>query len=146
MRHQAKYIAPAVADARDVVSRPVGIGAVCDIALLIAITKDDSVFALKLGQRLIVTDVVSLGMRDRKPEYGSTSHFIGEWSVGSFHSNKNVFTNEMQVPIAYQSSGKQSGFAKNLKPIADAQHESAALGKILNRINHWREASECPGA
>lgn len=146
MRHQPKHISTAVADARDIVPRAVGIGAVCDISRLVAITKNNPVFALKLVESLIVTDIVSLGMRDWKPEYGSTFHFIGEWSIGSFHANKNVFTNEVQVPVADQSSGKQSGFTKNLEPVANAQDESAAFGKLLNRIHHRREAGECASA
>jgi hypothetical protein len=64
-------------------------------------------------------------MSDRKSQHCLRLQFIREWRVGTFYTNKYVFANEVKVTIPYQGARQQTRLAKNLKAVADAQHEAA---------------------
>jgi hypothetical protein len=81
-------------------------------------------------------------MSNRNAPDRSTLEFICKWTVSSLDSHKNVFADEMQIPITDQRARQETGFAKNLKTIAYSQHKSTGLGKLLDRIHDWRESRQ----
>ena len=113
----------------------------------IAVTKDDSIFSLQVRQALRRRKR-SFPRRARS-EFAAPipgfSSFVKGVSV-RFDTHVHVFANEMQIAIANQRARQQSCFAKNLKAVADAQHEAAAGGKLLHRFHHRRKPRERAGA
>ena len=71
---------------------------------------------------------------------------VGKGTVRRFDAHVNVFADEVQVAVADQRTRQQSGFAENLKTVADAEHKAAAVGKLLDRVHHRRKARERAGA
>ena len=64
-------------------------------------------------------------------------HFMGERRVRSFDADIHMTTDEMQITIANQRAGQQTGFAKNLKAIADTEYQLTFRGKLLQGIHYW---------
>ena len=48
--------------------------------------------------------------------------------------------------LAVLGSGEQARFGENLEAVADAEHQSAAGGKPLNRLHYGGESGNCPGS
>src|ERR1044071_4565483 len=65
VRHQAKHIAFAVADARDVVKRAVRVRFRSRVARSIRVSEDDAILSLKFGKRLSVAEVIAIAVRYR---------------------------------------------------------------------------------
>src|SRR5690242_21928397 len=53
-----------------------------------------------------------------------------------------VFAVELQVAIPNQRAGQQTGFAKDLKTVADAEHKTAAAGELLDGLHHRTETRD----
>src|SRR5689334_18322956 len=146
MRHQPNDIPSATTKPRDIVARAVRISSVGNGAVFFAVAKDDAIFSLQLGKRVVVADVVAFRVRDRNTKHGAARQLVSKRTVNSFYTNINVFADEVQIAIANQSARQQPGFAENLKSIADTEHEATAVRKLLHRIHHGREACEGAGA
>src|SRR5260370_34464197 len=67
--HQAENIAGVVDDPRDVVERAVGVGLRRDLAVFRAVTEDDLVSGLHLGERRLVRIVVAFAVGDRQGQH-----------------------------------------------------------------------------
>src|SRR6266852_548244 len=65
MRHQTHHVPAGSANAGDIITRAVWIRILSDPSFPVAIAKDDSFVSLQLGERRLVTDKVSFGVRDR---------------------------------------------------------------------------------
>src|SRR2546428_13315599 len=66
MRHHAENIAGVVDDPRDVVERAVGVGLRRDLAVFRAVTEDDLVSGLQLGELRLIRIVVAFAVGDRQ--------------------------------------------------------------------------------
>ena len=78
MGHHAEDISSLIAYSRYVASRAVGIGFVGDIPVSIAIAEDDLPVLLESSERLVVTGVVTVSMRDGNRENLAFGDEIGE--------------------------------------------------------------------
>ena len=47
---------------------------------------------------------------------------------------------ELQMVVAHQDAGEQTGFAEDLKAVADPDDESACVGKLLDGLHDWGES------
>src|SRR5688500_17442389 len=101
MWHQPKHVAFTVADSGYVVARAVGVGSVRHASILVAITDDDAVLLFKFGKGVVITDVVSFSMRDRKFQDRTAFNFIRKGSVDRFNAHEDMFANKMQIAVAY---------------------------------------------
>src|SRR5262245_5796946 len=146
MRHQTKNVPFPATNARDICARAIRISTISDVAVLITVAENNPVFTLEFVKCLVVANVIPLGMRNRKTQDGATFKFIRKGTISCFRAHENMFANEMKTAIANQGAGQQSSLTKDLKAVTNAEHESAALGKLLERIHHRREAGQrsCP--
>src|SRR5690242_4090480 len=83
VRHQSEDIAFPVTNSRNVITRAVWVGRVCDVAVLVTIAKDDAVVALEFGERRVVTNVVAFSVCDRNTEHRAALEFVCKRTVGS---------------------------------------------------------------
>ena len=60
---------------------------------------------------------------------------IGERRIDILHSYLHRLANVFEANIAHQSPRQKSRFAKNLKTIADAEHQPAAIGELAHRFH-----------
>src|SRR5690349_23154845 len=62
VRHQSEDVAFPVTNSRNVITRAVWVGFVGDVAVLVAIAKDDALFTLQFGERRVVANVIAFGV------------------------------------------------------------------------------------
>ena len=144
--HHAQHVAPLVEDAGDVAQRTVGIGLCGDLTRRGRIAEGDAVFGFQAVQILGGAEVVAFHVADGHLQHVALFQALGEGAVGRFHAQVDLLADVLEAGIAHQSAGQQSGFGQNLEAVADAQHQSAACGKLLHRTHHRREAGDGPGA
>jgi len=142
VRHQAEHVALAVADARDVVARAVRVRFFRRLAALVAVAEDDAVLALQLFERRVVADVVALAVRDGDAEHAPRLQPVGERRFGRLDADADVVADVVQVAVAYQRAGQKPRLAENLEAVADAEHQAAARGHLLDRRHDGREARQ----
>src|SRR6266852_4173035 len=63
MRHQSHHVPAPAANAGDIITRAVWIRILSDLSASVAVAKDDPFASLQLGERRVVTDKVSFGVR-----------------------------------------------------------------------------------
>src|ERR1043165_3323799 len=114
MRHESQDVARRVADACDIIARAVRVGFRCRLAFARAVAKDDAVFALQLFKGGVVASVVAFGMSDWNAEHASRLQLIGKRRLGRLDANIDVIADEMQVALATERAGQESGFAQDL--------------------------------
>src|SRR5258708_25307721 len=135
MRHQADPVAWAIAGAGNILARAVRIRGVSYLSVFVAVTKHDSVIALEFSQGQIITNIIAFGMRNRNSQDRAALQLVRERRIRSVKPDEDVFANEMQIAVADQGARQQSGFAKNLKAVADSQHQAATVRELFDRIH-----------
>src|SRR5947208_4772506 len=65
MRHHSHDVTRTIANTGYIIARAVRIGLVSNATIKVAIAKNNSIFVLQFGQRRIVANIVSFGVRDR---------------------------------------------------------------------------------
>ena len=73
-----------------------------------------------------------MGIRSDLP--GGILFVNGESVRGGFQVN--MFAVKLQIPVADERAGHQAGLGEHLKTVADAEHESAVIGKLFHRLHH----------
>ena len=63
----------------------------------------------------------------------------GEGRVGGLDAQVDVAADEFQAAIAEQRAGEQAGFDQDLEAVADAEHEAAIGGELLDGLHDGRE-------
>src|ERR1017187_5793726 len=79
VRHETEYVAGFVADAGDVVERPVRVGGVGDLPVLRAIAKENAALALELLDHLWLGEITALPVRDGEAQHLSFAAGVREW-------------------------------------------------------------------
>src|SRR5687768_1628946 len=142
MRHEPHHITGLVADAGDAVDRPVGIGRVDDLAVLVDIPEDDAVGRLELGHHLRRRVKVAFAVGDGHADSLSHVRAPGERRVGVLDAQDHVLAVELHVAIAQHRARQESALLQNLEPVADAEHGLAGLGKCLNGRHDGRKTRD----
>ena len=70
----------------------------------------------------------------------------GEGAVVSLDPQVGPLAAELEVVVAHEDAGKETGFAEHLEAVADAQHETAVGGEAGYGGHDWGEAGDGPGA
>jgi hypothetical protein len=135
MGHEAEDIAVLIADSRDVVFRAVGVRRGRRAAAGVTVAKQDAAFEFEVMKDVVIREIATLAVSNRKLENGSRPCGIREWTVVAFNADVDVFANEVQSTISDQRARKQARFAKDLKTIADTDYDSAAGGKAPHRAH-----------
>lgn len=100
MRHQAGHVALFIADAGDVLQRAVGIRAVGQVAVLVAVLPQDLVVGLELRQRFFVGKIAAFAVRDGHAENFSRRNLAGERRIVRGGLEEDIFAVELQIAVA----------------------------------------------
>ena len=130
MRHHAHHVTALIADACDVVQRPVGI---------IGIAQHHAVFRLQRGQRAVVRVVAAFAVRHWNGQGLTALGRSRKRRVGGFDANRHRPADKFQLAIAEQRAGQQPALDQHLKSVADSEHQPALGGEALDRGHHRRE-------
>ena len=143
MRHESAHISPLVANAGNVPKRAIGIRRFEDFARGIAILPKNLIVRLEPGQRGFIGEVTAFTMRDGKAQHQAGGDSIREDGIRIEGFQIDVLASELKGPIANQSAGQKARFAKNLKPIANAEDEAALRRELLHRLHDRAESRDC---
>src|ERR1700722_1482339 len=146
MRHHPHYISSRTANARNIVQRSIGIRRRRSLSVEASVPEHNAILAAQFVQRRRIAEVVPFHVADRNGEHLAFAAGIGEWRVDVFHPQLHQLANVFQPHVAQQRSWQKSRFAKNLEPVADAEHQPAAIRKLANRFHHRRELRDRPGS
>ena len=102
--------------------------------------------ALHLTQRSLAGEVVPVHVRDGHLQHLPRLAGGGKGRVGSLHPQVDEAAEELQPAVAQHGTGQQPSLKQDLKTIADAQHQPAALGELFDRTQDRRVAGEGAGA
>src|SRR5258708_26894733 len=146
MRHHAEHVAPGVDDASDVVPRPVWVGARHDTAIRIAKTKHDLPCLPEPRQRGGIGEVAALAVRDGDAQDPSLLALRREWEIGPLDDEVGPLAAKLERGVSDESAWEQARLAQDLKPIADAPHQTAPVGELADLLHHRSEPGDRPGA
>src|SRR5207302_1910959 len=74
------------------------------------------------------------------------THPLSEGGPGLLDPQRNPLAAKLAGGVAQQRTRQEPGFLQYLEPVADAQDETAVLGKARHRLHHRREARYRPAA
>jgi hypothetical protein len=134
MRHQAHHVAGGVADAGDVARRAVEVVAG-------RVAQHDLVRGQIVGRPVAPAHVLG---RDRQGLADRARARPRDRRVDDL--DVDLAADEPQARVRQQRARQQSGFAQDLEPVADPQHEAAVAGELLDLGHHGREAGDRTGA
>src|SRR5258705_1233162 len=103
MRHQSEDIAFAITYPGNIIVRTVWISRVRNVAVTIAITKDNALFVLEFFQGAIIANVITVSMSYWNAKHSALLQFIGERTISSLNTNKYMFADKVQITITDQS-------------------------------------------
>ncbi len=144
MRHQAKDVFLFGINAGDVVARTIGIGLAAERSRLVAITERDEPFAFELFDGRVVGFVIAFAVSDRDFDHLIFGVMACKSRVVSFDAQMLHLANKAEIGVSHEDAWQQSAFAKDLKPVADAKHQTAARGMSPHGVHDRR--APCYGA
>ena len=106
------------------------------------VAEGDAILGFELVERAVVGVVVAFAVGDR---HGQHLPFLAPCVNGEFVvSTRNLdgLADEFQSRVAQQRAGQQAAFAEDLEAVADAQHEPAIGGELLDSLHHRRELGD----
>src|SRR3954453_548095 len=123
MRHEAHDVPALVADAGDLVHRPVARLGVTEDDLTVRLERTDEV------RRCEPSPVAVLHGDDELLPLGAPTR---EGKIVTLHEQRNVAADEAKRFVPEEHAWKQAGLAKNLEAVADAEHEPPRVGERAN--------------
>src|SRR6266849_6203467 len=142
MGHESGDIAPAVADASDIVNGAVGIAGVVVGTIGRRIVENNLMIFFEICERGFVAIVVAVGMRDRNLEDLTFLRSIGEWRARLLDADVDVAADEAQAAVPHHGAGKEARFTQNLEAVADAQDHAAAFREFFDGFHHRRKTRD----
>src|SRR5579862_101582 len=144
VRHEAEDVSPAVANARDVASRAVGVGFRRGPAGCVGVTEKNLAVAIQGTEGLFVREVVAFAVRDGQFKQRAGRAGVGERRVHVLDADGDAPADEMEGGVADERAGEQPRFAENLEAVADAEDE-LSLARLLDDGAHdGRESRDGP--
>src|SRR4030095_3770805 len=104
MRHQAKYVSLAIADARDVLNGTIRIRFGNNPPVPVGIAPNHLPISVKLPQRLRVREETAFAMGDWHAEKRAFWAAVCEWRVIHFHSHCHHVAHESQRTISHEGA------------------------------------------
>ncbi len=139
MRHHAEHVAARVTDTGDGPDRAVRVRLGRDPPLGVAVPQDDLPSGLESAQGRGIGDVAALPVLDGEIEHVAAPAAVGERRVGVLHAHVDALAEKGQAAIAHERAGKQTGFAENLEPVAESDHEAAGVRELGDRRHDRRK-------
>ena len=138
VRHHAEDGLGLVEDASNVVLRAVDVGGLGDFSVGLAIAERDAAFVLQRPQCRIVGEVVALVVSHRNADHVARLVALGEGAARILDLQMHVAADELEVAVAHQCAGQESGFGENLEAVADSQNAHALFGFALHIAHDGR--------
>jgi len=101
---------------------------------------------LQSVQRLLIRDVVSLAVRDRKSKHGTCRDRRGERSIAVLDAHADVPTDEAEPGVSHEGSREQTNFGQDLEAVANPKDEATFACVSLDRLHDRSELGQCPCA
>ena len=137
MGHQTHHVAALVDDARNVMNGTVdGLG----------VAEDDLVPRLQLSVEVLVGEPAALSVLHGDDQLPAFRAPRSERRVAPLDAHANVAADELERRVPAQHSREQPGLAEDLEAVADAEHESALLREVRDRLHRRREPCDCAAA
>ena len=130
--HEARHVFLSVTDTGDIEQGTIRVGFRGSVAVAVAIAPEDLPVCLHLFESFRVGEVAAFPVGDRDSQERSFRGFAGKGRIGFAGAQPDEFAAERDAFIADQRSGQESGFTQYLEPVADAQHQSSAVGELLH--------------
>src|SRR5215212_5061893 len=132
-RHEADDVAALVADACDVVHRPIGV---------LQVAQHDATFVFELRDRRGVGEVVPLVVGDGQGQLFPGITARGPQRVYRFDADPYAVADEAHVRVAEQCAWQEVRLSKDLETVTDAKNRASIPGKLLQRPHDFREAGD----
>ena len=142
MRHQAKDISFAIADAGDVFNRTIRIRFGNNPALAVRIAQNHLSIGVEVAQSFCVGEETPFAMGNRQAEKRPFRAAMCEWRIIHFYPRRHHVTHESQRTVPHERTGQKTGLAQNLKPVARAEHELASLRVTDYCVDDRRKARD----
>jgi hypothetical protein len=84
------------------------------------------------GEEIVVSEITTFTMSDRKPKDGSIPSGVRQRTVMAFDTDVDMFANEVQSPVSDERPRRQPRFAQDLKAIANAYDEPTLGGEAFH--------------
>ena len=92
---------------------------------IVAIAQQHLLVVVQFAQRRLIRIVTAFAVRHGQAKQRPYRHPAGKRRIGRLHSRRHHVTDKMERAIAHQRAGEQTCFAKNLKAVANADHQFA---------------------
>ncbi len=144
--HHAEDVALFVGDAGDVVEGAVGVGGGGGFACGVAVAEEDLSVGFEAVEGGGVGVVAAFAVGDGDAEDLAGVAGVGEGGVGLFDAEVGPLAAELEVVVAHEDAGEESGFAEHLEAVADAEDEAAFGGEFFDGGHDGGEAGDGAGA
>src|SRR5207253_2997102 len=142
MRHQPQHVASGVGDPSDVAQRAIRIRLRGDPAVGGAVPEDDLAVSLEGFEGVRVGEEIAFAVRDWDSEDLARSTIDRESTITLLDPQLHPLAAKLARRVSQQRSRQQTRLLKDLKAIADAEHEAAAVREVRDRIHHRGEARD----
>jgi hypothetical protein len=142
MRHHTEHVTVEVAYTRNIVASTVRICFGRDLTALVTVPKYDLVVFHQPMVRGVVAGVIPFCMGYGQGQHIAVLELVCKRGIFVFDAYIDVFADEMQVRISYQSTRQQAAFAQDLKAVADTEYELTFRSKIRYGLHHWRKSRQ----
>ena len=146
MGHHAQDIPSVAEDAGDIGERSVGVGIRADVSFRCRVAEDDPAIPLQCHEGPVITEIVAFHVADGDFEDLAGLQVLGEGCLVGFDAQVDLLADVFEAGIAHECAGEQTGFAKDLKAVADAENQAAGGSELLDRLHNGSEVSDGAGA
>ncbi|MFM2139628.1 MAG: hypothetical protein RJA57_1935 [Bacteroidota bacterium] len=129
--HHTEYIARFIADPSDIPGRTIGVGPRNNTSRGIAVIIKDLAAGFQAVKRGLVCIIPTFPMGDGDLK-GTAVNRLDMY----------VPAGELLMGIAKQGTGKQPGFAEDLKPVTDTEYLAPRSGEFNNALHHGTEPGD----
>src|SRR5450759_115045 len=143
--HHPQHVSLRVAYPGYVLGRAVRIEVRQDAPLGRAVAEHYLALALHLLEHVGRDLVVAFVVRDRDAQDLPLVRRGGPWSIDGLDPDVHEAADELQADVAHDGPGEEPRLHQDLEPVADADDHATALGELLHRAHHGREARHSTG-
>jgi len=128
--HEAEHVAGSVADAGDVIERPVGVGRIGDLPCRIAIAEKHLALGIEFLQHGGLGIKTAFAVGDGDFQGPAHTKLRGDQAFIGLGPDVHVLAGEQVAAVVEQGAGKQVRLGEDLEAVADAQYQAAAVGEL----------------
>ena len=86
--------------------------------------------------------VAAFAVRDGHAQHLALLRRVGEGRVGGVDAQAHFAADELEAAVADQRAGQQAALHQDLEAVADAEHQPAIGGELLDRLHDGRELGD----